>query len=277
MDAVQKAQALTPHELDSPGTFLRVDAATRHVLPSWHELWQYREMLYFLVWQIPSNGIPYPLFSFAALVPWTFFSNGVALAVESLVGQAHLLKKIYFPRLYLPLARVLSGLTDYCLALLVLFVLMIFYSFFVPVFAFSRTQSPLQIPLAVTYIPSLSSIVPLLLLSALMVIVTFGVSIWVAALNIKYRDIRYLIPYLLQVMLFLTPIAYPSSLIQEPGRTLYSLNPMVTVVDGLRWALLGLQAPSGLSVALSLCVTASFLLSGLIFFGRTEDTFSDFI
>src|SRR5258708_13204403 len=153
MDAVQKAQALTPHELDSPGTFLRVDAATRNVLPSWHELWQYREMLYFLVWRdikvrykqmllgaawaiiqpvitmvvftvvfwnvakIPSNGIPYPLFSFAALVPWTFFSNGVALAVQSLVVQAHLLKKIYFPRPDLPFSPLLPSLTYHFLPL----------------------------------------------------------------------------------------------------------------------------------------------------------------
>jgi len=254
-------------------------------------LWQYREMLYLLItrditvryrqtvlgaaWaiiqplssmvvftiffggvaKIPSNGIPYPLFAFAALVPWTFFANGVAVGADSLVGQAHLVRKVYFPRMLIPLARILGGLVDFSLALLVLLAMMPFFHY---------TPSPA----AIVVIPALS-----LLTAGL----TFGMSLWLSALNVKYRDIRYLVPYLMQIWMFATPIAYPSTLIEEPTRTLYSLNPMVSVVEGFRSVLLNSPAPSGLAIAVSVVVTVLLVVTGVLFFHHAEGIFADVI
>ncbi len=218
------------------------------------ELWAYRELLYFLIWRdvkvrykqtalgaawaiiqpfftmivfslffgslakVPSDGIPYPIFSYAALVPWTFFANGLNQSANSLVGSANLIKKVYFPRLAMPLAAVLSGVVDFALAFVVLLGLMAW-------FGVAPTGHVIWLP----------AFLVLALVSAL------GVGLWLAALNVQFRDVRYVVPFLTQFWLFATPIAYPSSLLPEPWRSLYGLNPMAGVVEGFRWALLGLD------------------------------------
>jgi len=212
------------------------------------ELWEYRELLYFLTWRdikvrykqtllgaawaiiqplftmvvfslffgrlagIPSDGIPYPIFSFAALVPWSFFSTGLSNSSNSLVGSANLLKKVYFPRLAIPISTVLSGVIDFALAFVVLLGMMLFYGM----------------------TPTLNIVwLPLLLLLAL--ITSLGVGLWLSALNVQFRDVRYTIPFITQAWMFITPIVYPSSLLPEPWRTLYGINPMAGVVEGFRW------------------------------------------
>jgi lipopolysaccharide transport system permease protein len=254
------------------------------------DLWVYRELLYFLTWRdikvrykqtilgglwaliqpfftmvvfsvffgrlakIPSDGIPYPLFAFAALVPWTFFANGLTMSSNSLVSSADLITKIYFPRLTIPIASVLSGVVDFVLAFLLLLGMGFFYG----------------------VAPTINVLwLPLFLLLAL--VTSLGVGLWLAALNVQYRDVRYVVPFLTQIWLFATPIAYPSSLLSEPWRTLYGLNPMVGVVEGFRWALLGtLQAP-GPIVAASTGAALLLLVSGAFYFKRMERTFADVV
>ena len=230
---------------------LRIAPSKGWVSLKLHELWEYRELLYFLVWRdikvrykqtalgatwaiiqpvftmlvfslffghlgkIPSDGIPYPIFSFAALVPWTFFANGLGQSSNSLVGNANLITKIYFPRLIVPLASVFSGIVDFLLAFVVLLGMMLYYGL----------------------VPTLNVFwLPLFVLLAL--VTSLGVGLWLSALNVEYRDVRYVVPFITQFWLFATPIAYPSSLLPEPWRTIYGLNPMVGVVEGFRWALL---------------------------------------
>ncbi len=256
-----------------------------------NELWSNRELLYFLVWrdikvrykqtalgvtwaiiqpfmtmivfslffgrlgEIPSDGIPYPIFSYAALVPWTFFATGLANSANSLVGSQNLLKKIYFPRLVIPISSVSSGLLDFLLAFLVLLAMMFFY----------RIS------------PSANIIwLPFLLLLAFTT--SLGVGLWLSALNVQYRDIKYIIPFLVQFWMFSTPIAYPSSLIEnELLRNLYSLNPMAGVVEGFRWALLNTDTAPGSTILLSSLVSLALLVSGLFYFRRMEKTFADVV
>jgi lipopolysaccharide transport system permease protein len=254
------------------------------------ELWEYRELLFFFVWRdikvrykqtvigaswaiiqplftmmifslffgrlagIPSDGIPYPIFSYAALVPWTFFANALTQASNSLVNSADMIKKIYFPRLLMPIATVLAGVIDFVLAFVVLVGMMIFYGL----------------------TPTINVIwLPLLLLLAL--ITSLGVSLWLSAMNVQFRDVRYIIPFLTQAWLFATPIAYPSSLLSEPWRTLYGLNPMVGVVEGFRWALLGTDTAPGPIMVVSCLAAIGVLVSGVIYFRRMEYTFADVI
>jgi len=275
----------------------RVEAPVITIRPSrgWvslrvREIWAYRELLYFLVWRdvkvrykqtvlgaawaviqpvltmvvfsvffgrlakMPSDGIPYPLFAFAALVPWTFFAHGLAHASNSLVGSANLVKKVYFPRLVIPVAAVLSGVVDVLLALLVLVGLMAYYGI----------------------VPTINIVfLPLFLLLALMA--ALAVSLWLSALNVQFRDVRYTLPFITQVWLFATPIAYPSSLLAEPWRTVYGLNPMVGVVEGCRWALLSTATRPGGVVLVSALATLSLLLGGAYYFRRMERTFADII
>lgn len=254
------------------------------------ELWHYRELMYFLVWRdvkvrykqtalgaswailqpfltmvvfslffgklakVPSDGIPYPIFSYAALVPWTFFANGLTQSSNSLVGSSNLITKVYFPRLTIPLASVLAGVVDFVLALLVLVAMMLFYGI-VPTYK-------------VVFLP-------LFLLLAL--ITSLGVGIWLSALNVKFRDVRYIVPFLTQFWLFATPIAYSSSLLSEPWRTFYGLNPMVGVVEGFRWALLGTNTKPGMMIIVSSLAAITLLLSGAFYFRRVEKTFADIV
>jgi len=254
------------------------------------ELWEYRELLYFLTWRdikvrykqtalgaawaiiqplstmivfslffgrlarIPSDGVPYPLFSFAALVPWTFFANGLTQSANSVVLSQNLITKIYFPRLAVPIATVLAGAVDFVLAFVVLVGLMLFYS------------TPLTLH-ALWVIP----------FSLLALVTALGVGFWLAALNVQYRDVRYAVPFLVQLWLFATPIAYPSSLLSEPWRTVYGLNPMVGVVEGFRWALLGTATAPGAMVLVSTVAALVVAIGGALYFRRMEQTFADVV
>jgi lipopolysaccharide transport system permease protein len=254
------------------------------------DVWPARELLYFLVWRdvkvryrqtilgaawailqpaitmvifaivfgrlagVPSDGVPYPLFAFAGLVPWTYVSTGTGEAAASLVGSQNLIKKVWFPRQVLPVAGVLSGLVDLGLAFAVLVILMVGYG----------------------VLPSLAglAVIPLLVLATM---TALGPGLWLAALNARYRDVRHVLPFLLQVWLFITPVAYPASLIGEPWRTLYALNPMVGVVEGMRWALLGTPAPSLVTIGLAIAVSSVVLVIGATAFRRAEGTFADVV
>jgi lipopolysaccharide transport system permease protein len=254
------------------------------------ELWEYRELLHFLIWRdikvrykqtalgvlwaiiqpvltmvvfsiffgklgkLSSDGIPYPIFAFAALVPWTLFSNGLTQATNSLVASSNLIKKVYFPRLIIPIATVLAGIIDFLLAFAVLLLLMFYYGI-------TPTINTLWLPV-------------FLLMT---VIASLAVSLWLSALNVEYRDIRYVIPFLTQIWLFATPIAYSSSLLPEPWRTIYGLNPMVGVVEGFRWALLGTNTQPGIMAIVSAVVALILLISGAFYFRRMERTFADII
>jgi lipopolysaccharide transport system permease protein len=254
------------------------------------ELWSYRELLYFLTWRdvmvrykqtvlgaawailqpvltmvvfslffgklagMPSDGLPYPLFSLAALVPWTFFANGLNLSSNSLVGSANLVRKVYFPRLVVPISSVLSGGVDFLLSFGVLLVMMLFYG---------------VLPgLRVLWLP---------FFVALGLVTALGAGLWLSALNVNYRDVRYTVPFLLQIWLFATPIAYPSTLLEEPWRSIYGINPMVGVVEGFRWALLGTSAAPGSMVPVSAVAAVLLLLSGAFYFRRMERTFADVV
>jgi len=271
-------------------TTLRIAPSKGWVSLRLHELWEYRELLYFLIWRdikvrykqtalgatwaiiqpfftmvvfslffghlgkIPSDGIPYPLFSFAALVPWTFFANGLGQSSNSLVGNANLITKIYFPRLIVPLASVFSGIVDFVLAFVVLLGMMLYYGL----------------------VPTLHVFwLPLFVLLAL--VTSLGVGLWFSALNVEYRDVRYIVPFVTQFWLFATPIAYPSSLLSQPWRTIYGLNPMVGVVEGFRWALLGTNTAPGPIIAVSSAAALVILVSGAFYFRRMEKTFADIV
>jgi lipopolysaccharide transport system permease protein len=269
---------------------LRIEPSVGWVSLKLHDLWEYRELLYFLIWRdvkvrykqtalgaawaiiqpfftmvvfslffgqlakIPSDGIPYPIFSYAALVPWMFFAHGLQQAPTKLVGSADLVKKVYFPRLAIPIAAVLSGIVDFALAFLVLLGMMLYYS----------------------VIPTFNTLwLPLLLLLAL--VTALGVGLWLSAMNVQYHDVQYTVPFLTQFWLFATPIAYPSSLLAEPWHTLYGLNPMVGVVEGFRWALLGTDTAPGPIIAFSACIALGLLISGGFYFRRMEKTFADVV
>jgi lipopolysaccharide transport system permease protein len=202
--------------------------------------------------QLPSDGVPYPIFSYAALVPWMFFANGVTQASNSLVLSSNMVKKIYFPRLTLPMATVLAGVIDFVLALTVLLLLMLAYGF----------------------TPTINALwLPLFFLLAL--VTSLGVSVWLSAMNVQFRDVRYAVPFLIQVWLFLTPVAYPSSVLSEPWRTLYGINPMAGVVEGFRWALLGTDTPPGPMTIVSAAVALALIVSGVFYFRRMEKGFAD--
>ena len=255
------------------------------------ELWEYREVLYYLIWRdmkvkyrqtligaawaivqplmtmvvfsvflgklakVPSDGAPYPLFAFAALVPWSFFANGVTQSASSLVASGNLITKVYFPRLLVPMGRVLSGLPDIGLSFLVLVGLVAAYGRF-------------ELSLSLLWLP---------LMAVLALLTAFGIGLWLSALNVQYRDIQHAVPFLVQIWLFATPIAYPSSLLAEPWRTIYGLNPMVGVVEGFRWGLLGSGRPPGMPLVVSTAAALALVVSGAFFFRRVERTFADVI
>ncbi len=268
----------------------RIEPSRGWVSLKLNELWDYRELLYFLTWRdikvrykqtvlgvawaiiqplftmlvftlffgrlakIPSDGIPYSIFNFAGLVPWTFFSNGLTQSANSLVGSSNLLTKVYFPRLCIPLATVLSGVVDFVLAFAVLLILMLFKNI----------------------TPTLNIIwLPFFLLLAL--VTSLGVGLWLAALNVQYRDVRYVVPFITQFWMLATPVAYPSSLMSEPWRTVYGINPMVGVVEGFRWALLGTKTAPGPMLWVSVMAALILLVSGAFYFRRMEKTFADVV
>lgn len=277
---------------DQPQTYpaIEIDSTYQWGAAYWRELWSFRELLFFLIWrdikvrykqtvlgaawavlqpfvamvvfslffgklaQVPSDDIPYPIFSYAALLPWMFFANGATLASNSMLNNTNLITKVYFPRLLVPSASVLSGTLDFWIAFTVLLGMMAFYGIWPTGWALLG--------------------VPLLFLLAL--VAGLGVSLWLSALNVQYRDIRYAAPFLIQLWLFATPVAYSSRMLSEPWRTIYGLNPMVGVVDGFRWVLLN-GPPPGAALGVSALVAFVLLLSGISYFRRVEQVFADVV
>jgi lipopolysaccharide transport system permease protein len=270
---------------------------TLHIRPSsgWaslglKELWAYRELLYFLTWRdikvrykqtvlgaawaiiqpvfmmivfslffgrlakVPSDNIPYPVFVYCALLPWQLFAHALAESSNSLVSNERLITKVYFPRLVIPISAVCGGLIDFAIAFVVLLALMFFYGI----------------------VPGLAILtLPLFILLA--VATALGVGLWLSALNVQYRDVRYTITFLTQFWLFATPVAYPSSIVPERWRALFGLNPMAGVVEGFRWALLGKAERPGAILAVSVCVVILILVGGLFYFRRMEKSFADVV
>jgi len=254
------------------------------------DLWRYRELLFFLTWRdikvrykqtvlgaawavlqplltmvvfsiifgllanLPSDGIPYPLFTFTALLPWQLFAFALTNSSNSLVGSQNLISKVYFPRLVIPIASVLPGLVDFVIAFVVLLGMMFYY----------------QIPLTARIL-----VLPVFIL--LGVLTALAAGFWLSALNVEYRDIRYVVPFLTLFWQYATPVAYSSSLIPEKWRWLYSLNPMTGVVEGFRWVILGESGLDTFSLGISAVVVVVFLISGLYYFKRSEATFADVI
>lgn len=254
------------------------------------EMWSYRELLYFLTWKevkvryqqtimgmawaimqpafamivftiffgkiakMPSDGIPYPLFSYTALLPWTFFTSGVTKSANSLVGESSLLKKVYLPRLFLPLSKNIACLVDFGMAFLVLVALFVYYDV-------SLTTNVFWLPL----------------FTVLAFVASLGVGLLLSALNAQFRDVRYVIPFLIQMWLFITPVVYPTSMLPDKYKLFYSLNPMVGVVDGFRWALLGVGNGPGITVFTSFIVTGIIFIVGLYYFNVMEKTFADVV
>jgi lipopolysaccharide transport system permease protein len=251
------------------------------------ELWDYRELAYLLAWRdvtirykqtvfgaawaviqpvlmmvafsiffgqlakVPSNGIPYPIFSYTALLPWNYFSQALTRSSNALVSSTALITKVYFPRMLLPISSVLSPLFDFAIAFVVLVALMVYYQVW-------PTPAVLAVP-------------PLL---ALAVMSSLGVGMWLSALNVEYRDFSNILPFLVQVWMFATPVAFSSTLLPEPWRTLYGLNPMTGVIEGFRWALLG-QDPMFAQMFLSAVMSVALLVTGAFYYRRTERTFAD--
>ena len=270
--------------------FIRIQPSQGWISLKLRELWEYHELLYFLTWRdikvrykqtvlggawaiiqpfftmvifslffgklakIPSDGIPYPIFSFAALVPWTFFANGLSQSSNSLVGSSNLIKKVYFPRLVVPISSVISGTVDFVIAFIVLIGMILFYGIL-------PTSN-------IIYLPSL------LLLAF---VTALGVGLWLSAMNVQFRDVRYAVPFLIQAWMFATPIAYPSSLLSEPWRMVYGLNPMGGVVEGFRWALLGTKTAPGPMILVSSLAAIAILVGGAFYFRRMERSFADIV
>ena len=254
------------------------------------ELWAYRELIYFFVWRdikvrykqtaigaawavlqplltmivfslffgrlahIPSEGLPYPIFYYSALLPWMYFAAALQNSTTTIVENQRLVTKVYFPRLALPLASVLSGLVDFCVSFLMFIVLMLYYR--------------IHVSWAILMFPAF------LLLA---VLTALGVGLWLSALNAIYRDVRYVVPFLVQFWLFASPVAYPSSLVPAKWRWLYGLNPMAGVIEGFRWSLAGRGAPPVRLIVVSSAVVLVVLLSGLAYFQKMETTMADVV
>ncbi len=253
-------------------------------------IWEYRELLYFLVWRdlkvryrqtiigigwvvlqplmtmvvftavfgnfakVPSDGVPYPVFAYSALLPWNLFASSLTRGSDSVVGNSQLISKIYFPRLLLPLSGVLSPIVDFAISFVIFIAMMIWFHTL-------PTWGILALPLLLV----------LALLTAL------AVGLWLSALNVRYRDVGHAIPFLVQLWLFASPVAYPVSLVPEKWRLLYSLNPMAGVIEGFRWALLGKQSPDFVVIIVSALMVVALLIPGVIFFKHTERTFADVV
>ena len=253
-------------------------------------VWKYRELLYFLIWRdlkvrykqtvigagwaiiqplmtmviftlvfskfakVPSDGLPYPIFAYTALLPWIYFSQAISRSSTSVVGGANLIRKIYFPRLIIPISAAVAPLVDFAIAFVILLGMMVWYG-----------TAPNWGVLAL----------PLFLLLAL--VTSLAVTFWLSALNVVYRDVSYIIPFLTQIWMFASPVAYPVSLVPEKWRLFYSLNPMVGVIEGFRWALLGKESPDFGVMVLSTAVVLVIFLSGIVYFKHMERTFADII
>ncbi len=254
------------------------------------EIWEYRELLYFLVWRdlkvrykqtalgvawaiiqpfmtmivftiffgrlakLPSDGIPYPIFVYSGLLPWQLFANAMTQSGNSLVANRGLITKVYFPRIIIPSSSILAGLVDFCIAFLVLIAMMLYYGI-------TPTAAVVTLPLFIVFAVATS----------------LAVSLWLSALNVQYRDVRYTIPFLTQIWLFLTPIPYSESLVPDNWRLIYGLNPMTGVVEGFRWALLGKSADTSVLILASISMVIILLVTGLFYFKRMERSFADIV
>ncbi len=252
------------------------------------DMWLYRELIFFMTWrdlkvrykqtllgvgwailqpfltmvvfsiffgnlaEVPSDGVPYPIFSYTALIPWTLFSKALQDASRSLVANSHMITKVYFPRMILPISSVFAGVVDFLIAFVVLMGMMIYFN-----------------------ITPTSNVWTLPLFLLLAIITAIAVGLWLSALNVLYRDINYILPFLTQFWMYLTPIAYPSSMVPEQWQAIYALNPMTGVVEGFRWALLGTGQPPGLMTLVSAGVAVFLLISGMFYFKRMERLFAD--
>ncbi|HXL80102.1 MAG TPA: ABC transporter permease [Pyrinomonadaceae bacterium] len=281
MDSLNQSEILPTFYIEPPKGWASIGL---------RELWDYRELLYFLTWRdvkvrykqtalgaawaiiqplfmmlvfslffgrlakVPSDGIPYPIFTFCALLPWQLFAHALTESSNSLVGNQNLITKVYFPRLVVPIAAVLGGVVDFAVAFAILLVMMFYYGV-VPGWA----------------IVTLPGFILLAVMTAL------GVGLWLSALNVKYRDVRYTITFLVQFWLFATPVAYPSSIVPAKWRALYGLNPMAGVVEGFRWALLGKTEAPGAMLWVSVAVVILILVGGLYYFRRMEQEFADVV
>lgn len=276
------------HDPDVP--VIRIEPSRGWMPIPLRELWEYRELLYFLTWRdikvrykqtflgaswavlqpfltmvvfslffgnladVPSDDLPYPVFAYAGLLPWTFFAYALNQSSNSMVASANLVSKVYCPRMIIPVASVLSGLVDFGLAFVILLAMMGVYGI-VPT-------------VNVIFLPGFLILV---------MVAALAVGLWLAALNVQFRDVRYAVPFITQLWLFLTPIAYPSSLLNDPWRTVYGLNPMAGVADGFRWALLGSDTGPDAMVVVSTVVAFVLLVGGAFYFRRAERTFADVI
>ena len=290
--ADEQAPALPSPSLDVPVTVIKPSRGLSFI--DWDAFWQYRELLYFFVWRdikvrykqtalgvvwvilqplasmaiftvlfgvllnAPSGQVPYPLFAFAGLLPWNYFSSALTRSSSSVVTNANLVTKIYFPRIMIPLSSVISGLVDFCVSAVVLAVMMLLYGF-----------------------PPTTSVLLLPVFLLLAMVTSLGFGLWLSALNVRYRDVNYLAPFIVQIWMYLTPVVYATTLIPERFRFLLSLNPMTGVIEGFRWALLGpgvtdtVLAP-GLA-AVSVGIALAVFLTGLVYFRTTEKTFADIV
>jgi lipopolysaccharide transport system permease protein len=269
---------------------IRIRPSSDRLVSGLEELWQYRELLYFLVWRdvkvrykqtaigaawaiiqplltmviftvvfdkfakMPSDGLPYPIFSFAALLPWTYFSKALNQSVSSVVADANLITKVYFPRLLLPLSAVVGGLIDFAIAFVFLLAMMAWYG--------------LAPHWGIVLLPFF---VLLTMLTAL------SVSVWLSVINVRYRDVGQAIPFLVQIWLFASPVAYPASVVPENWRFLYNLNPLAGIIEGFRWALLGNQNPPVIVLMSTAIVVLELIYGGIVFFKRMEKTFVDVV
>jgi lipopolysaccharide transport system permease protein len=255
------------------------------------EIWQYWELLYFLIWRevkvrykqtvigatwaviqplmtmviftivfgrfakIPSDGLPYPVFAYTALLPWTLFAQALTRSGGSLVGSANLVTKVYFPRLMIPLAAVLAPIVDFLVSFLILIGMMIWYGI----------------------TPTWSGLLALPFFMVLTVMTALAVSLWLSPLNVRFRDVGHTLPFLSQFWMYASPVAYPVSLVPEKWQLLYSLNPMVGVIEGFRWALLGKESLDFMAMGISATVVLGLLVGGIVFFKRMEGTFADVV
>ena len=276
------------HEMSTP-PHLHISPPKKWIPIDLHELWNYRELLYSFTWRdvkirykqtalgflwaiiqplfmmliftvffgrlakIPSDGIPYPLFVLAALLPWTLFAEGITRSTSSMITNANIMTKVYFPRLIMPFSGILSPLVDFVFSFMILVVMMALYGF----------------------IPTLNIVfLPLFILLALAT--SLGIGLWLSALNVQYRDFQYTIPFLIQLGLFASPVVYPASLVPESVRFLYGLNPMAGVIEGFRWALLGTEMP-GAMILVSVGMVALLLVSGAFYFRKMEQYYADVV
>jgi lipopolysaccharide transport system permease protein len=286
MISAESSQTGSP--VDTPTTVI-ICPPRKWVPVDARELWEYRELIYFFAWRdvklrykqtglgiawaviqplflvvlfslffgrlanIPSEGVPYPLFSLAALLPWTLFAEGMSRSTLSLVSNAHILTKVYFPRLVMPVSSIISPLVDFMVAFGILLVMMVYYGF----------------------VPTVNIIfLPLLIIFAM--ITSLAVGIWLSALNVQYRDFQYTVPFLIQIWLFASPVVYPASMVPESWQSLYALNPMAGVIEGFRWALLGTNPPTTM-ILVSLGMVLVLLVSGVFYFRRMEQYFADIV